>query len=93
MTLIYFVLSELVSSDCRDLRTTLTVCRICPGIEQCSRGEYSHSYHQTMFLHIFQGPLVEHIYNTLLALYAKYTDVGLKGRILQCLGTCYLLST
>lgn len=46
-----------------------------------------------MFLHIFQGPLVEHIYNTLLALYAKYTDVGLKGRILQCLGTCYLLST
>lgn len=36
---------------------------------------------------------MEHIYDTLLALYAKYTDVGLKGRILQCLGTCYLFST
>lgn len=35
---------------------------------------------------VAEGPLVEHIYNTLLALYAKYTDVGLKGRILQCLG-------
>ncbi|KAG6336273.1 hypothetical protein ID866_2827 [Astraeus odoratus] len=33
------------------------------------------------------GPVVDHIYNSLLALYAKYTDAGLKGRILQCLGT------
>ncbi|KIO02759.1 hypothetical protein M404DRAFT_15882 [Pisolithus tinctorius Marx 270] len=35
---------------------------------------------------VSEGPTVEHIYNSLLALYAKYTDSGLKGRILQCLG-------
>ncbi|KAF9235171.1 hypothetical protein BU15DRAFT_51679 [Melanogaster broomeanus] len=33
-----------------------------------------------------QGPMVEHIYSSLLAIYAKYSDSGLKGRILQCLG-------
>ncbi|KAG2365159.1 hypothetical protein BDR07DRAFT_1607621 [Suillus spraguei] len=32
------------------------------------------------------GPIVEHIYKSLLELYEKYNDVGLKGRILQCLG-------
>ncbi|KAG1749340.1 hypothetical protein EDB19DRAFT_1682083 [Suillus lakei] len=32
------------------------------------------------------GPIVEHIYKGLLELYEKYNDVGLKGRILQCLG-------
>ncbi|KIJ14913.1 hypothetical protein PAXINDRAFT_163151 [Paxillus involutus ATCC 200175] len=35
---------------------------------------------------VSEGPVVEHIYNSLLALYAKYNDSGLKGRILQCLG-------
>ncbi|KAI6114285.1 sister chromatid cohesion C-terminus-domain-containing protein [Pisolithus sp. B1] len=35
---------------------------------------------------VSEGPTVEHIYSSLLALYAKYTDSGLKGRILQCLG-------
>ncbi|KAG0704778.1 hypothetical protein DFH29DRAFT_981273 [Suillus ampliporus] len=32
------------------------------------------------------GPIVEHIYKSLLELYEKYDDIGLKGRILQCLG-------
>ncbi|KIJ60270.1 hypothetical protein HYDPIDRAFT_32393 [Hydnomerulius pinastri MD-312] len=35
---------------------------------------------------VSEGPIVEHIYKSLLALYTKYTDTGLKGRILQCLG-------
>ncbi|KAF8552743.1 hypothetical protein OG21DRAFT_1477602 [Imleria badia] len=35
---------------------------------------------------VTEGPIVEHIYNSLLSLYAKYSDAGLKGRILQCLG-------
>ncbi|KAF9220470.1 hypothetical protein BS17DRAFT_739205 [Gyrodon lividus] len=35
---------------------------------------------------VSEGPVVEHIYNSLLALHAKYSDPGLKGRILQCLG-------
>ncbi|KAH7885125.1 sister chromatid cohesion C-terminus-domain-containing protein [Phlebopus sp. FC_14] len=35
---------------------------------------------------VSEGPIVEHIYNSLLALYTKYPDTGLKGRILQCLG-------
>ncbi|KIK80090.1 hypothetical protein PAXRUDRAFT_833727 [Paxillus rubicundulus Ve08.2h10] len=35
---------------------------------------------------VSEGPVVEHIYNSLLALYAKYSDSGLKGRVLQCLG-------
>ena len=29
---------------------------------------------------------MEHIYESLLALYKKFDDIGLKGRILQCLG-------
>ncbi|KAH0832222.1 sister chromatid cohesion C-terminus-domain-containing protein [Lanmaoa asiatica] len=35
---------------------------------------------------VSEGHIVEHIYNSLLSLYAKYNDPGLKGRILQCLG-------
>ncbi|KAG9315547.1 hypothetical protein JVU11DRAFT_3168 [Chiua virens] len=35
---------------------------------------------------VSEGPIVEHIYNSLLSLYSKYNDPGLKGRILQCLG-------
>ncbi|OAX39889.1 hypothetical protein K503DRAFT_738603 [Rhizopogon vinicolor AM-OR11-026] len=35
---------------------------------------------------VSQGPIVEHIYTSLLELYKKYEDIGLKGRILQCLG-------
>ncbi|KAG6372819.1 sister chromatid cohesion C-terminus-domain-containing protein [Boletus reticuloceps] len=35
---------------------------------------------------VSEGHIVEHIYNSLLSLYAKYSDAGLKGRILQCLG-------
>ncbi|KAF8133417.1 hypothetical protein EV363DRAFT_1470656 [Boletus edulis] len=35
---------------------------------------------------VSEGHVVEHIYNSLLSLYAKYSDAGLKGRILQCLG-------
>ncbi|KAI6042629.1 sister chromatid cohesion C-terminus-domain-containing protein [Pisolithus marmoratus] len=35
---------------------------------------------------VSEGPTVEHIYSSLLALYARHTDSGLKGRILQCLG-------
>ncbi|EGN98100.1 hypothetical protein SERLA73DRAFT_109431 [Serpula lacrymans var. lacrymans S7.3] len=35
---------------------------------------------------ITRGSVVEHIYNSLLKLYEKYDDIGLQGRILQCLG-------
>ncbi|KAG1743247.1 uncharacterized protein EDB91DRAFT_1126495 [Suillus paluster] len=35
---------------------------------------------------VSSGPIVEHIYKSLLELYEKYDDNGLKGRILQCLG-------
>ncbi|RDB15317.1 Protein rad9 [Hypsizygus marmoreus] len=35
---------------------------------------------------ISQGPIVEHIYNSLLQLYEKYDNSSLRGRILQCLG-------
>ncbi|KAG6888734.1 hypothetical protein C0995_006386 [Termitomyces sp. Mi166 len=35
---------------------------------------------------ISQGLIVEHIYDSLLQLYAKYTLSSLQGRILQCLG-------
>lgn len=43
------------------------------------------SIHLSNF-YLRQGPIVEHIYNSLLSLYGKYNDSGLKGRILQCLG-------
>lgn len=39
----------------------------------------------------FQGPIIEHIYNSLLQLYEKYDASTLQGRILQCLGTPYHL--
>ncbi|KAG8214779.1 hypothetical protein J3R82DRAFT_9915 [Butyriboletus roseoflavus] len=35
---------------------------------------------------VSEGLIVEHIYNSLVSLYEKYNDPGLKGRILQCLG-------
>ncbi|KAF4581480.1 Sister chromatid cohesion protein 2 [Pleurotus pulmonarius] len=35
---------------------------------------------------ITQGSIMEHIYDSLLKLYDKYTDLTLRGRILQCLG-------
>ena len=34
-----------------------------------------------------QGSVTEHVYMCLLKLYEKYEDQGLRGRILQCLGT------
>lgn len=37
----------------------------------------------------FQGPIIEHIYDSLLQLYEKYDASTLQGRILQCLGTSY----
>ena len=37
-----------------------------------------------------QGSIIEHVYNSLLKLYHNYVDVGLRGRILQCLGTTIL---
>jgi cohesin loading factor subunit SCC2 len=38
------------------------------------------------FKALFQGPVTEHLYESLLVLYEKYLDPGLRGRILQCLG-------
>ncbi|KAH7906512.1 hypothetical protein BJ138DRAFT_1071604 [Hygrophoropsis aurantiaca] len=35
---------------------------------------------------VSQGPITEHIYSSLLGLYKKYNEAGLRGRILQCLG-------
>lgn len=35
---------------------------------------------------ISQGSIVEHIYGALIALYEKYENASLRGRILQCLG-------
>ncbi|KZT19995.1 ARM repeat-containing protein [Neolentinus lepideus HHB14362 ss-1] len=35
---------------------------------------------------ISEGSIVEHIYLSLLSLYQKYSDTGLRGRLLQCLG-------
>lgn len=35
---------------------------------------------------ILQGPIVEHIYNSLLQLYEKFDNSALRLRILQCLG-------
>ncbi|KAH7925870.1 hypothetical protein BV22DRAFT_1088167 [Leucogyrophana mollusca] len=35
---------------------------------------------------VSKGPVIEHIYSSLLSLYKKYDDAGLRGRILQCLG-------
>ncbi|KAI0734724.1 hypothetical protein C8Q72DRAFT_321316 [Fomitopsis betulina] len=35
---------------------------------------------------ISKGSIIEHVYNSLLKLYHNYADVGLRGRILQCLG-------
>ncbi|TFK52693.1 hypothetical protein OE88DRAFT_1628274 [Heliocybe sulcata] len=35
---------------------------------------------------ISEGPIVEHIYLSLLNLYQKHADTGLRGRLLQCLG-------
>ncbi|KAF8158512.1 hypothetical protein B0H34DRAFT_797892 [Crassisporium funariophilum] len=35
---------------------------------------------------ITQGPITEHIYNSLLTIYEKYANSTLRGRILQCLG-------
>ena len=34
-----------------------------------------------------QGSVTEHVYMCLLKLYEKHEDQGLRGRILQCLGT------
>lgn len=36
-----------------------------------------------------QGSIVSHIYGNVLTLYEKYEDSGLRGRLLQCLGTHY----
>ncbi|OBZ71396.1 Protein rad9 [Grifola frondosa] len=35
---------------------------------------------------ITKGPVIEHVYRSLLRLYEKYADAGFRGRILQCLG-------
>jgi len=35
---------------------------------------------------VTSGSVVTHIYNSVLALYEKYEDSGLRGRLLQCLG-------
>ncbi|KAK1217276.1 Sister chromatid cohesion protein 2 [Marasmius sp. AFHP31] len=35
---------------------------------------------------ISEGPIIEHIYNSLLSLHGKYDDANLRPRVLQCLG-------
>ncbi|KAH8077046.1 hypothetical protein BXZ70DRAFT_709469 [Cristinia sonorae] len=35
---------------------------------------------------ITKASIIEHVYRSLVALYDKYSDTGLRGRILQCLG-------
>ncbi|KII90510.1 hypothetical protein PLICRDRAFT_697054 [Plicaturopsis crispa FD-325 SS-3] len=35
---------------------------------------------------ITKGSIIEHIYSSLLKLYEKYSELGLRGRVLQCLG-------
>ncbi|KAF9806781.1 hypothetical protein IEO21_08541 [Rhodonia placenta] len=35
---------------------------------------------------VTKGSVIEHVYQSLLELYDKYRDVGLRGRILQCMG-------
>ena len=37
-------------------------------------------------LTVTQGSVIEHVYMCLLKLYEKYSDQGLRSRILQCLG-------
>lgn len=39
-----------------------------------------------------QLPIIEHIYNSLLELYEKCADAGLRGRILQCLGMHHIFT-
>ena len=38
-----------------------------------------------------QGSITEHIYNSLIKLYEKYDDSGLRGRILQSLGALFFI--
>ena len=40
----------------------------------------------SLSLNTSQGPVIEHVYGSLLKLYHKYIDVNLRGRILHCLG-------
>ncbi|KAA1473731.1 hypothetical protein DENSPDRAFT_882264 [Dentipellis sp. KUC8613] len=35
---------------------------------------------------VTKGPILEHVYNSLLKLYRKYKEGGIRGRVLQCLG-------
>lgn len=35
---------------------------------------------------VSKGPIIRHIYESILRLYDKYTDNSIRGRLLQCLG-------
>lgn len=66
-------------------------CRTCSGNQRYLPGQYVHFWGNRVILIDIQGPIIEHIYNSLLQLYEKYDASTLQGRILQCLGTSYHL--
>lgn len=61
---------------------------VCLLAEHCDFNSIrdSHPTLQADLSSISEGSITEHVYNSMLKLHAKYDSIGLRARILQCLG-------
>ncbi|KAG5351628.1 hypothetical protein C0989_005551 [Termitomyces sp. Mn162] len=78
--------SEMTANDIRALSILIFIVALLG--EHCNYDAVRREHHELAsdIGSISQGSIVEHIYDSLLQLYAKYTVPSLQGRILQCLG-------